>query len=258
MALVSKKKRPDREKHMLHEQLKIEEGVFDNRTMMRLEKFFSHGIISRLLFLISKGKEANVYVAEGGEAIKDKLVAVKIFRIETSSFYSRTDYMLGDPRFPKIRRDIYWIVNEWCKKEFGNLKIATSAKVHCPKPYYFTGNVIGMEFIGDGNNVAPQLKDVDLEEPKKVYKTIVSDLKKLYDNELVHADISEYNILMHDGIPYIIDFGQGVINKHPNALVFLQRDIYNITRYFNRKYRLEANSEEVFGYVIGKEKKYKV
>lgn len=258
MARVSKRKRPTREKHMMHEQLKIEEGVFDNRTMLKLGKLFSHGIISKLGFLISKGKEANVYIADGGEAINEQFVAVKIFRIETSSFYSRTSYMLGDPRFPKIKRDIFWIVNEWCKKEFGNLKIATAAGVHCPKPYYFNGNVVAMEFIGNGDFIAPQLKNVVLEDPQKVLKTIIGDIKKLYENELVHADISEYNILMHDGKPYLIDFGQAVITKHPNGMMFLRRDIENITKYFNRKYHLEIDSEEVYSYVIGEKANYSI
>ena len=254
--MLSKKKRPSRDKHMLKEQLKIEEGVFDRRTIMRIEKMFSHGIISSLQFLIAKGKEADVYLAEGGESINEDFVAVKIFRIETSSFYSRTDYMIGDPRFPKIKKAIFWIVNEWCKKEYGNLRIAAASKVHAPKPYYFNGNVIAIEFLGSDGRVAPRLKDVVVEEPKQVLKIIISDIKKLYQNELVHADISEYNVLIKEGTPYIIDFGQAVITKHPNAMAFLKRDVGNITRYFTRKYRFDANSEGAYDYVIGKGRTY--
>ncbi|MDE1804299.1 MAG: serine protein kinase RIO [Candidatus Micrarchaeota archaeon] len=249
---VSKKKRPSREEHMLREQLKIEEGVFDHRTMSRLEKLFTHGIISRLGFLISKGKEADVYIADAGANVKADFVAVKIFRIETSSFYSRTEYMIGDPRFPKIKREIFWIVNEWCKKEYGNLKIAVSAKAHVPKPYYFNGNVLAIEFLGSDDRVAPQLKHAELQDPKKVLGTILSDVKKLYENELVHADLSEYNILMKEGVPYIIDLGQGVITKHPNAISFLRRDVYNITKYFARKYGIESDPDRIFDYVTGK------
>ncbi|MDE1850557.1 MAG: serine protein kinase RIO [Candidatus Micrarchaeota archaeon] len=253
---VGKKKRPSREKHMLREQLVIEEGIFDHRTIMKIEKLFTHKIVSRLLFLIAKGKEADVYLAEAGEEVDGDYVAVKIFRIETSSFYSRVDYMIGDPRFPKIKRSIFWIVNEWCKKEYGNLKIASHAKVHAPEPYYFNGNVLAIEFIGNGQRVAPQLKNIVLEEPEKVLKAILSDVRKLYQHELVHADLSEYNILMHDGTPYIIDFGQAVIDKHPNAMMFLRRDIYNITNYFRRKYQIEVDAEEVYRYVIGKASAY--
>ncbi|MDE1856127.1 MAG: serine protein kinase RIO [Candidatus Micrarchaeota archaeon] len=243
---VSKRKRPSREKHMLKEQLVIEEGVFDNRTMLRIEKLFSHKIISRLGFLIAKGKEGDVYLADSGSAVKEDYVAVKIFRIETSKFFSRTEYMIGDPRFPKIKREIFWIVNEWCKKEYGNLKIADYAKVHAPKPYYFNGNVIAMEFIGSNGRVAPQLKNVVLEDPRKVFNTIITDVKRLYDNELVHADMSEYNILMRDGVPYIIDFGQAVVTQHPNAVEFLRRDVRNIVNHFNKKYGLGIDEEETY------------
>lgn len=249
---VGKKKRPSREKHMLKEQLVIEEGVFDRRTIMRIEKLFTHKIVSRLLFLIAKGKEGDVYLADAGEEVHADHVAVKIFRIETSSFYSRVDYMIGDPRFPKIKRSIFWIVNEWCKKEYGNLKIASHAKVHAPEPYYFNGNVLALEFIGNGQRVAPQLKNVVLEEPEKVLKIILADVKKLYQHELVHADLSEYNILMHDGTPYIIDFGQAVIDKHPNAMMFLKRDIYNITNYFRRKYQIKSDVDGIYLSITGR------
>ena len=253
---VSKRKRSSREDYMLKEQLKIEEGVFDNRTMMMLSKLFTHKIISALRFIIAKGKEGNVYLANAGEEVKAEYVAVKIFRIETSSFHNRVDYMIGDPRFPKIKKSLFWIVNEWCKKEFGNLKIAHAAKIHAPVPYYFGGNVLAMEFLGDSDNLAPKLKDVVVENPKLVLKTIIKDIKKLYEYELVHADMSEYNILMKDGVPYMIDFGQAVIAKHPNAMMFLRRDVYNITKYFQRKYRFETDPDVAYDYVTGKNKTY--
>ncbi|MDD1770441.1 MAG: hypothetical protein LUO79_05075, partial [Methanomassiliicoccales archaeon] len=49
--------------------------------------------------------------------------------------------------------------------------------------------------------------------------------------ELVHGDLSEYNILWHEG-PVIIDCGQGMTLDHPNAMEFLRRDVVNINRYF--------------------------
>ncbi len=96
---LSTRKRPDRDVHMIKEQLKIEEGVFDNRTTMAMWRMFNHNIVSKLDYMIAGGKEADVYLAEGGSQINYDLVALKIFRIETSDFNNRMKYILGDPRF---------------------------------------------------------------------------------------------------------------------------------------------------------------
>ena len=62
---------------------------------------------------------------------------------------------------------------------------------------------------------------------------IVEMLKKLHDKaKLVHGDISEYNIMIPNGYPVIIDFGQAVQLEHPEAEVFLERDVQNINHYF--------------------------
>ena len=242
---VSTRKRPDRDVHMIKEQLKIEEGVFDNRTMMAIWRMFNHNIVSRLDYIIAKGKEADVYLADSGSSIAGELAVLKIFRIETSSFDKRVEYMFGDPRFDKIRKNnTYEIVVTWCKKEFGNLKIAQMAEIHAPIPYYFKENILAIEFIGTGRLPAPVLKNVILDEPEKVLDTILIDMGKLYKAELVHGDISEYNILIRDGTPYIIDFGQAVVLSHPNAERFLERDVGNIISYFRKKYGIKRDAQK--------------
>jgi RIO kinase 1 len=234
---VSTRKRPERDVHMIKEQLKIEEGVFDNRTMMALWRMFNHNIVSRLDFIIAKGKEADVYLADAGSAIAGSLVVLKIFRAETSSFDKRVDYMFGDPRFEKIKKgNVYELVTTWCKKEYGNLKIAQMAEVHAPIPYYFKDNILAIEFIGSDETPARTLRDTTLEDPARVLDTILSDIRKLYGLELVHGDISEYNILIKGVVPYIIDFGQAVVKGHPNAERFLERDVSNIISYFKKRY----------------------
>jgi RIO kinase 1 len=64
----------------------------------------------------------------------------------------------------------------------------------------------------------------------------------------VHADISEFNIMMHRDEPYLIDIGQGVLLGHPKAEEFLRRDVENVIRYF-RKYKVERDIEEVLEWV---------
>lgn len=246
----SKKKRSSREDYPLREQLKIEEGVFDKRTMLKLKKLFTHNIISKLEFIIAKGKEADVYIADRGSAVPDSFVAVKIFRLETSSFEKRMDYIRGDPRFGKIKSGIYDIVSEWCKKEYGNLKIAEIARAHAPKPYLFSGNVLAMEFIGDEEGKPSKtLKAGGTKNPKETLGIILEDMRRLYSRDLVHADMSEYNILMKDDTPYIIDFGQAVVLGHPKAEEFLRRDIKVILNYFRKNYDIEKNEDEVYSHI---------
>ncbi len=241
----SKKKRPQKSKYLLKEGIKIEEGVFDERTMLRLAKMFTKKIVSKLDYGIATGKEADVYVADPGSNVKAESVIIKIFRIETSSFGNRTKYIIGDPRFKKLKPGIYNMVNEWCKKEYGNLKIAEGAGVRAPKPYAFNGNVLAMEFIGTDGRASQKLKNVALDNPSETLRLILDDLKKLYDAGLVHGDVSEYNVLMKDGLPYLIDFGQAVVLKHPNATSFLERDVSNILSFFSRKHKTEVDQEEV-------------
>ncbi len=246
----SKKKQPSREEYMLKEQLKIEDGVFDTRTLQRVGKLFGLGIISRFYFKIATGKEADIYAAEPGEKIKSDIVILKIFRIETTSFRNRLDYILGDPRFSSIKKEMHYIVDIWCKKEFGNLEIAQEAGINSPSPYDFSGNVLAMEFIGENGLPAPHLKEAQLSNPKEMLDMILEQVKKLYNAGLVHADLSEYNILVKSELPYFIDFGQAVVTEHPAAKEFLKRDIHNVLDFFDRKYSLKKSEEDVFNFVI--------
>ena len=240
---VSARKRRSREDFPLREQLKIEEGVFENRTMMFIGKLFTRKVVSRMRFIIGKGKEADVYLAEPGDKVKHGKVALKIFRLETSSFSNRMDYMVGDPRFNGIRNSITEIVGAWCKKEFGNLKIAKEAGVSAPAPYSFAGNVLAIEFLGEGDEPARALKDVGTGNPDATLDSILDDIRSLYRNNLVHSDISEYNILMKGDMPYLIDFGQAVAATHPKAGDFLRRDVTNILGYFSKVYGIDRDLE---------------
>ena len=85
---------------------------------------------------------------------------------------------------------------------------------------------------------------------RKVYASIIRDIDILYNKaELVHADLSEFNILYGDQ-PYLIDMGQSVTRDHPRALSFLMRDIRNIHRFFSS--RCDVSSDiDIFNAVTG-------
>ncbi|HUC38712.1 MAG TPA: RIO1 family regulatory kinase/ATPase [Candidatus Acidoferrum sp.] len=254
----SKRHRLEREDIVLKERRKTDQGIFDTGTMVYLSKFFNKRIITSLKTPIARGKEADIYLADAGDAEVlegAKQVMMKFFRIEASAFIKMSKYIQGDPRFERqVGRSRESIINTWCKKEFGNLNVAKGAGVHAPTPYMFNGNIIAMEFLGDNESISPSLNDTQLERPGEVLEMIIEDMKRLYKSRLVHADISEYNILIHNGTPYMIDFGQAVSIKHPNANEFLKRDVINILNYFARKYKIKKERQEVYSYIVEKPK----
>ena len=107
-----------------------------------------------------------------------------------------SEYLIGDRRFSNIRRTRKDIVFTWTKKEFSNLKRAHAAGLPVPLPLVFDRNILIMEFLGEEEFPYPQLRNVELPDPEAVYQEVVMFMKKLYlEAELVHADLSEFNIL---------------------------------------------------------------
>ncbi|MEM0148632.1 MAG: serine protein kinase RIO [Candidatus Micrarchaeaceae archaeon] len=252
---VSKRKMPAREDFDIKERQKVEFNL-NKRTMLYLSKFYNLGIISKLDFIIARGKESDIYIAEPGESDKvagSKHIILKFFRIETSTFFNMADYINGDPRFNGIASSKEKIVYTWCKKEFGNLKMAKKAGVNVPMPYFAHGNILAMEFIGSNGIPAPQLKYVkmDADEAEGMLDSILENVRKLYHAGLVHADLSEYNILVKDAAPCIIDFGQAVVLRHPNAMGFLERDVRNILYYFKKAYGINKDFDESVKSILG-------
>ena len=227
------------------ERLKVEENVFDASTLKLLYTIANKGIIKALGGSISTGKEANVFYAEGQE----KELAVKIYRITSSTFKAMDIYIMKDPRFTNIRNNKRDIIFAWTRKEFQNLKRAKSAGVRAPEPIFAEKNILIMEFMGEKGVPYPLLKDTPLEndEPKIVFDTIVEYMHLLYkEANLIHADLSEYNILIdaNNVTPIFIDMGQSVTLEHPNAREFLYRDVHNILRFFSR-YGIKDKPEEL-------------
>ncbi|HEY9245922.1 MAG TPA: serine protein kinase RIO [Candidatus Methanoperedens sp.] len=230
--------------------------VFDTATLMALYDLSRKGFIDALGGSVSTGKEANIFHAI---ASKDGIseVAVKIYMISTANFNAMKEYILGDPRFAGIKRAKRDIIFAWAKKEFKNLSRAESAGVRVPKPYIVKRNILLMEFIGKDGVPMPQLKDAALtvDEADHIFDYMVKYMKLLYlEAKLVHADLSEYNILidMNKKEPVIIDMGQSVTTSHFNADAYLRRDVGNILRFFN-KFNIRMNEDEMIA-IIKEEK----
>ncbi|MCL2607460.1 MAG: serine protein kinase RIO [Methanomassiliicoccaceae archaeon] len=204
--------------------------VFDKQTLMTLYDLMTSGVIDSVKFPISTGKEGNVFYAEDEDGDP---IALKIFRTSTSTFKHVRKYIEGDPRFKGLTGNRRKMIYAWANKEYRNLQRYYDAEIPVPEPITFSKNCLVMEFIGDEYGPSPQLKDVVLEDPDETYDEIISFIIDGYrDAHLVHGDMSEYNILMMDGQPILIDCGQAMTADHFNSKELLIRDIENVNRFF--------------------------
>lgn len=215
---------------MVKEAFRVYNEVFDQSTLKVLNKFRGE-YYDEIEYCISTGKEANVFRA----STKKGFVAVKVFRTYTSNFDRIKEYMIGDPRFSRLKKGKHQLVYLWTKKEFRNLNKAYKLGVFVPKPFVFKKNVVIMEFIGEKGQASPLLKDYKMKKPLKWYNTIIENMKRLYKGGLVHADLSEFNILSYKNRPVLIDMAQSVLTEHPRAREFLKKDFKNINKFFKRK-----------------------
>ena len=228
--------------------LKVVESVFDKATVLTLDKLIRKGVIKRFVGIVSTGKEANVYYVKGPE---DSDLAVKIFRTHSEFRKYAMPYIVGDHRFKLKRKDARSITFVWTLKEFKNLKLAESCGVRVPSPIEVRNNVLVMEFIGIDGIPAPRMKDIPPENPEEIFYLILEDISRLYHKaKLVHADLSEYNILMHHNEPVLIDISQGVVLHHPHAKDFLYRDINTIVTFFNKLDVSTPLPKEIFDEII--------
>lgn len=227
------------------------EQVMDPRTRMILFKMLNRGLITEINGCISTGKEANVYHATSktGEDY-----AIKIYKTSILVFKDRDKYVSGEYRFRHgyCRHNPRKMVRTWAEKEMRNLVRMQNAQVPVPVPIILRSHVLVMTFIGEKGWPAPKLKDVDLSSSKarELYRDCVILIWTMYRQcRLVHADLSEFNILYHDGKLVIIDVSQSVEHDHPHALEFLRKDCTNISQYF-RKFEVSTMTvKELFDFI---------
>lgn len=230
------------------DQRKTYDDVFDEITLLTLYGLMSSGVFDILDFPIATGKEGNVFRAN---TVKGEHLAVKIYRVSNSTFKNIQKYIVGDKRFKGVGRNHRRGIYLWAQKEYRNLERMSKAGMSVPKPVTFSKNVVVMEYIGTHEVPARHLKDTDMNDPEVIFKHLVEQLRVLYqDVDMVHADFSEYNILMRGQSPVIIDVGQAVLKDHPMAGEFLQRDVGNLARYFS-KHGISTDVDELLSQIKG-------
>jgi len=241
---------------------------------MILFKMIGQGHIYEVNGCISTGKEANVYHAttqkpkvnnksqqtsnedenedNGPEEMEER--AVKVYKTSILVFKDRDRYVAGEFRFRHgySKHNPRQMVSMWAEKEMRNLKRLQVAGIRCPTPIFLRQHVLLMSFIGKSGWAAPRLKDADLSESavQSTYLEIVKIMRVMYHQcKLVHADLSEYNILYHRGHLVIIDVSQSVEHDHPHALQFLRQDCTNITDFYTKKGLMPMTVRQLFNFI---------
>ena len=239
------------------------EQVLDPRTRMILLQMINRGVVSEVNGVISTGKEANVYhamsVSEDSQTEVHR--AIKVYKTSIMVFKDREKYVTGEFRFRQgyNKSSNRAIVKVWAEKEWRNMKRIHAAGIPCPEAVYLRLHVLAMSFIGDSKGVpAPRLKDVEFvgnQDPRarwrEVYIELVAYMRLMYQVcKLVHADLSEYNVLYHVERSWIIDVSQSVEHDHPRSLEFLRMDIKNVSEFCRRKEVAVLSEKKCFDYII--------
>ncbi|MEP6477655.1 MAG: RIO1 family regulatory kinase/ATPase [Actinomycetota bacterium] len=210
-----------------------------------LEPFYEEGFITEILRPLSGGKEATIHLCRAGEfSPGHEVVVLKAYRpreqrdFRNSQTYTAGRLVRGRPgraiagktRFGRTLDDALWQDHEW-----QTLRALHGAGVAVPAPVVAFGSAILMEHIGDPEGSAPQLKDLrpDQETAQDLFTQTMREIERMLFHNVVHADLSPFNLLVWEGRVRVIDLPQAVDPRfNPNAWDLLARDLRNVCTWF--------------------------
>lgn len=215
------------------------------------EYFAAQAIITEPRAIVKSGKEAVVYRCDAHPAAGVEAVAIKIYKdIETRSFKNMKGYLDGRiGRTLRKRRDILHLYSTpssmqafWVDAENSALEALYAAGLSVPKPLCASQGALAMEFIAEAGTAreprgAPRLRDAELSRgaAERVMGELVSAVGAMLSLDIVHGDLSAYNVLMRGEKPVIIDFPQAADARYSSQARFmLERDLENAIGFFRR------------------------
>lgn len=204
--------------------------------------------IVRALGLLKSGKEATVWVCTARFDAGERLVAAKWYKdIETRGF--RHDSLYQQGRWNTTRREYRALKKgsafgkamqqgAWSAREFRVLAKLHAAGADVPKPLRAMNRCVFMEWIGDDTGPAPLLARVRQPpvDPPGAFRRVLHNIRLMLRHDLVHGDLSAFNILWHDGRPVIIDVPQAIDirARATNAFDLFARDVDRVCMHFAR------------------------
>lgn len=208
----------------------------------RLQSLIEEGLIDSVVRQLMSGKEAMVYVVRCGDDTR----CAKVYKeANERSFRQAVDYT--ENRKVKNTRQARAMAKgtkfgreaseaAWQSAEVDALYRLADAGVRVPKPYNFCDGVLLMELVTDAHgDAAPRLNDVAFtpEQARIHHATLLTEVVRMLCAGVVHGDLSEFNILLAEDGPVIIDLPQAVDaagNNHASRM--LLRDVANLRNFF--------------------------
>jgi len=208
----------------------------------RIQPLVDDGLVDEVIRPLMSGKEADVFVVRCGSKIR----CAKIYKDAAKrSFKKAAQYTEGrkvrnsrraramekGSRFGRRQQE-----ETWQNAEVDALYRLASAGVRVPQPYGCFDGVLLMELITDEDGaVAPRLNDVSMSEEQALedHALVMRYVVRMLCAGLVHGDLSEFNVLVDEDGPVIIDLPQAVdAAANNNARAMLVRDVENMTAYY--------------------------
>lgn len=225
-----------------------------------LAGLLDQGIIQEIVRPLMSGKEAQVYLVTAGGQPR----VAKIYKdAQQRSFKQRAEYTEGrrvrssrDQRAMQKRTRYGRKQDEaaWKSAEVDMIYRLRYAGVRVPEPFAFVDGVLLMELVQDADGLpAPRLAEVDFDphEAREIYQILLQEVVKMLCAGVVHGDLSEYNVLLAESGPIIIDFPQSVdAAANQSAKKLLLRDVDNLTRFlqrFDHRARRAPYGQEIWG-----------
>ncbi len=210
----------------------------------RIQPLVEDGLVDEVLSRLMSGKEADVYVVRCGTEIR----CAKVYKEASKrNFKKAVQYTEGrkvrnSRRARAIEKGSKFGRKEqektWQNAEVDALYLLADADIRVPEPYGCFDGVLLMELITDAEgHVAPRLGDVSMTEEQAIvnFAIIMQDVVRMLCVGVVHGDLSEFNVLLDEYGPVIIDLPQAVnAAANNNAQMMLARDVDNMTRYFGQ------------------------
>jgi RIO kinase 2 len=218
---------------------KITQAGYD---VLALHELAARDIVVSIARPYGVGKEASVYHGMDSEG---REVAVKFLRWGRTSF-RQAQRLRGVPDSTVHS----WM--EYCKqaaeREYSGLRILTEKGVRVPQAIAMNRHVLVMSHI-EGELL---LRFTKLANPGRVVDRILQQVRAAYqDAQMVHGDLSEYNIFIdQDEQVILFDWPQWQPNSHPNALWLLKRDVRNVLKFFDRRFGLAYDLESALSRIL--------
>jgi RIO kinase 1 len=208
----------------------------------RIQPLVDEGLVDEVLSQLMSGKEATVYTVRCGDQIK----CAKVYKeANKRSFKKAVQYQEGrksknSRRARAIQKGSKYGKSQqeeaWQNAEVDALYLLAASGVRVPEPYGCFDGVLIMELITDDEgSVAPRLNDIsmDAEQAREDHAVVMVYIMRMLCAGIVHGDLSEFNVLVDEYGPVIIDLPQAVdASSNNNAKSMLIRDVDNMTTYY--------------------------